>query len=225
MSSWEIVLLEPARTVLGQIGQFLVNILLVLIILIIGWVISKMIKTIVTKGLRAVKLDDLSDRIELDSLLAKGGINYSLSELIGVIFYWLALLVTFMVAINSVGLTIAAELLDRVVIYIPHVIAAIFILILGMFVATLLKNIVQTAANNAGLSQGNLLSKVVEAAAMIFVALIALEQLGIGVKITELTLAIILGSVGLGLALAFGLGCRDIAEKYTRDLLDKLKKK
>src|SRR5208283_3611247 len=100
--------------------------------------ISKLIRTVVTKGLRAVKLDELSDRIELEALLEKGGISYSLSELIGIICYWLALLVTFMVAINSIGLTIAAELLNKVVLYIPNVIAAVFILILGMFIATLL---------------------------------------------------------------------------------------
>jgi len=225
MSSWQVVLLEPARTVLAQIGQFLVNVLLVIVILIVGWIISKIIRGIITKALRAVKLDDLSDRIALDTLLEKGGITYSLSELIGVICYWLALLVTFMVAINAVGLTIAADLLNKVVLYIPNVIAAIFILILGMFVATLLKNIVQTAANNAGLSQSRLLSKIVEVIIAAFAIFVALEQLKIGIRITELTLSIILGAVGLGLALAFGLGCKDIAGKYVDDLIDKLKKK
>ncbi len=225
MSSWQIVLLEPARTVLSQIGQFVVNILLVLIILIIGWVISKLIRTIVTKGLRAIKLDELSDRIELEALLEKGGISYSLSELVGVICYWLALLVTFMVAINSIGLTVAADLLNKVVLYIPNVIAAIFILILGMFAATILRNIVLTAANNAGLSQGKILGKVVEIIIVLFAIFVALEQLNIGIRITELTLAIALGSLGLGLALAFGLGCRDIAGKFVSDFTDKLKKK
>jgi hypothetical protein len=225
MSSLQVVLLEPARTVLAQIGQFLINILLVLIILVIGWIVSKLIKTLVTKALRAIKLDNLSSRVELDNILAKGGITYSLSELIGVICYWLSLLVTFMVAINSVGLTIAADLLNKVVVYIPNIIAAIFILILGMFVATLLKNIVQTAANNAGLAQGNFLAKVVDLVVVVFAAIMALEQLGIGVKITEMTVGIILGSVGLALALAFGLGCRDQAEKLVSELIDKLKKK
>ena len=130
MSSWQVVLLEPARTVLAQIGQFLVNILLVIVILIIGWVISNLIKIVVTKGLRAVKLDELSDRIELETMLEKGGIGYSISELIGVVCYWIAILVTFMVAINAVGLTIAADLLNRVVLYVPNVIAAVFILVL-----------------------------------------------------------------------------------------------
>lgn len=225
MSSWQIVLLEPLRTILAQIGQFVTGALLVIVILIIGWLIAKFIKALVMNGLRLVKLDKLSDRIELDQLLEKGGIKYSLSELIGVMCYWLAMLITFMVAINAVGLTIAADLLNKVVLYIPNVIAAIFILILGMFVATLLKNIVQTAANNAGLSHAKLLSDIVGVVIIAFVTLVALEQLNIAIKITELTLAIILGSVGLGVALAFGLGCKDIAGKFMNDFVESLKKK
>jgi len=224
MSDWELVLLEPAKVILTQISRFLINVLLVIFILIIGWLISKLIKAVVTKLLRTVKLDDLSDRIELDSLLEKGGIKYSLSELIGAICYWLALLVTFVVAINAIGLTIAAELLQKVVLYIPNVIMAIFILILGMFVATVLKNIVQTAANNAGLAQSKIFSKVVEVAVVAFSIFIALEQLRIGIRITELTVSIVLGSLGLGLALAFGLGCRDLAGKFMAEFIEKLKK-
>ncbi|MFA5198627.1 MAG: hypothetical protein WC432_03680, partial [Candidatus Omnitrophota bacterium] len=189
MSSWEIVLMEPARMVLGQISQFVVNALLVIIILLIGWLFSKLISSLVSKSLKAIKINELSSRIELDKLLSKGGINYALSDLVGVICYWLGLLVTFMVAVNSIGFTVAADLLNKVVLYIPNVIAALFILILGIFVSTLLKNIVQTAANNAGLSQGNLLSKIVEAIVILFSVFVALEQLQIGIHVTELTIS------------------------------------
>jgi hypothetical protein len=225
MSNWQLILLEPAKVILTQIGQFLANTLGVIVILIAGWLISKAIKAVVTRGLRTLKIDEISDRIELDSLLEKGGITYSLSELLGVVFYWLALLVTFMVAINAVGLTIAADLLNKVVLYIPNVIAAIFILVVGMFVATLLRNIVQTAAMNAGLSQVKLLSKAVEAIVMVFAIIIVLEQLNIGIRITEMVISILLGSMGLGLALAFGLGCKDIAGKSVAEFLEKLKSK
>ncbi|MFA5311560.1 MAG: hypothetical protein WC355_04555 [Candidatus Omnitrophota bacterium] len=225
MSSWQVVLLEPARTVLAQIGQFLVNILLVIVILIIGWLISKLIKVVVTKGLRIIKLDELSDRIELETMLEKGGISYSLSELIGLACYWLAILVTFMVAINAVGLTIAADLLNRVVLYVPNVIAAVFILILGMFAATILKNIVVTAANNSGVSQGKLLGKIAEIVIIAFAVFVGLEQLKIGIRITQLTISIALGSIGLGLAIAFGLGCKDIVGRIVADFLDKINKK
>jgi hypothetical protein len=225
MSSWQVVLLEPARTVLSQIAKLLVDALLVIVILIIGWIISRLIKAVVIKGLRIVKLDELSDSVGLDSLLEKGGITYSLSELIGVVCYWLSILVSFMVAINAVGLYVAADLLNKVVLYVPNVIAAIFILILGMFVATILRNIVLTAANNAGLSQTKILSKVVETIVIAFSIFVALEQLHIGIRITELTLSIILGAVGLGCALAFGLGCRDIAGKFVSELIEKMKSK
>ncbi len=225
MSSWQVVLLEPARTVLSQISQFVVNALLVIIILIIGWLLSKIIRSVVSKALKLIKIDEISKRIELDSLLSKGGIVYPLSDLIGVICYWLGLLITFMVAINAVGVTIAADLLKQVILYIPNVIAALFILILGMFVSTILKNIVQTAANNAGLNQGKLLAQIVETIVVVFAVLIGLEQLKIGIIITELTISIILGSLGLGLALAFGLGCKDIAGRYVAELVEKLKKK
>ena len=225
MSDWTSVLVVPAKAVLVNIGQFFVNVLLVLVILIIGWLIAKLIKAVVTKGLRVVKLDELSDRIELDSLMAKGGIGYSLSELLGVICYWLALLVTFMVAINAVGLTIAADLLNKVVLYIPNIIAAIFILIIGMFVATVLRNIVQAAANNAGLDNSKFLAKVVDVAVTVFAAVVALEQLGIGNQTISLLITIVLGSLGLGLALAIGLGCKDLVGRTVSDFVDKLKKK
>jgi len=225
MSSWQVVLLEPARTVLAQIGQFIVSILLVIIILIIGWVISKVVRTVITRTLRAIKVDELSDRIELEALLEKGGISYSFSELIGLVCYWIGLLVTFMVAINAVGLTIAADLLNKILLYIPNVIAAAFILILGMFAATVLKNIILTAANNAGLTQGKLLAKTAEVAIIAFAIFVSLEQLKIGIRITQLTISIVLGSIGLGLALAFGLGCKDIAGKITSEFIEKLKKK
>jgi len=223
MNDWTSILIEPARVVLGQISQLLVNVVLVIIILIVGWVISKAVKSLILQLLKTLKLDDLSKRIELDALLKKGGIVYSLSELISVIFYWLALLVTFVVAVNAIGLSTAAELLNRITLYIPNVIAAIFILILGMFVATVLKNIVKTAASNAGLSQAALLAKVVESVIMVFAIFIVLEQLNIGAKIIELTVSILLGAIGLAFALSFGLGCKDIAAKYTADFIEKIK--
>jgi hypothetical protein len=225
MSSWQVVLLEPARNVLTQISQFMVNVLLVIVILIIGWLLSKLLKTIVSKGLKAVKLDVLSSRIELDKILAKGGISYSLSDLVGVICYWFGLLITFMVAINAIGLTIAADLLNRIVLYIPNVVAGIFMLIVGMFAATALKNIVITAANNAGLMQGRLLGQIVEIVVMIFAVFVGLEQLNIGIRITELTVGIILGSLGLAFGLAFGLGCKEIAAKIVSEWMEKANKK
>lgn len=225
MAELKLLLLEPAKIVIAQIGQFFGNMLLVLIVLLFGWLIARIIKSLITKLLKSLKVDDLSERIELDDLLSKGGIPYTLSELIGIVFYWLTLLITFVMAINAIGLTIANDLLNRVVLYIPNILSGVFILILGMFVATMLKNIVQTAATNAGLSQAKLLAKLVEVVVVIFAGLITFEQLGIAPRLIELIVSIILASLGLAFALAFGFGCQDIAKKFLNDTIDKVRSK
>lgn len=225
MEELRLVLLEPAKTMLSQVSQFLMTVLLVLIILIIGWIVSGLVKSLVTKLLKTIKLDELAERIELDTLLAKGGMTYTISELIGVMFYWIGILVTFVVAMNAIGLPVAAELLNKVILYVPNVIVAIFIIILGMFMSTVLKNLVQTAAANAGVSQAPLLAKIVEAVVIVFIVMIALDQLGINTQVIEDNLKIIIAAIGLALALAFGLGCKDLAGKYVAELVEKVKSK
>ncbi len=223
MTELQLSLVEPAKTVILQIKQFFISILLVLIILLLGWLASKLIKLLVTKILKSIKVDDLSERVELDALLSKGGIPYTLSELIGIVFYWLSLLITFIVAINSIGLTIANDLLNRLVLYIPNIVAGVFILILGMFVATMLRNIVQTAATNAGLAQSKLLAKIVEVVVVIFAVLVSFEQLGIAPRLIELIVSIVLASFGLAFALAFGFGCQEPAKNFVNSLVEKFK--
>jgi len=225
MGDTVMVLLEPARVMLSQIGQFSLNLLLVIVILIIGWIIARIIKGIVIKALATLKLDELSKKIELSDLLSKGGIKYTFSELIGAICYWVIVLVTLMVAMNALGLTVAAQLLDRVIFYIPNIIAAIFIIAVGMFVAVFLRNIVMTTAANAGLNQSKTLAKIVEVVVMVFAVLMSLEQLNIAASTVDKVVTITLGSLGLAFAIAVGFGARDIAEKAISDIADKLKKK
>lgn len=224
MSNLQTVLVAPAKVVFAQVAQFVVNILLVSVILIIGWLISEIIKGAVTKILKAVKIDNLSKNIGLDAILAKGDSHVSLSDLIGGICYWLSLLITFVVALNAVGLSVAADLLQKVVLFVPNIVSAIFILVVGMFASAIVKRLVKTAANNAGISKSALFGNIAEVVIIIFAAAIALEQLQIGARIVELTITIILGSLGLGYAIAFGLGCKDLVGRSVSSFVDKLKK-
>ena len=219
------IFLTPARTMLTQIGMFISSALLLIIILIIGWLISKyIIKPAVTQILKLIKLDTLAKRIEFDTVLAKGGITVSLPEVIGVICYWIAILITFVVALDAVGFLIAANLLNQIVLFIPNIVAAIFILVVGMLVAVTLRNIVKTASSNAGMAQASLLSKITEVVVMVFAITMALGQLQIDTRIIEQTIAIIIGAIGLGFALALGLGCKDIVGKSVAGFIDRLKK-
>lgn len=225
MENLRLTLLPPASAIITQLGIFATSVILVLLIFVLGMLISKLvIKNGITGLLKAIKLDELAHTIELDTMMSKGGITMKLSELVGVICYWLSLLITIVVALNAVGLSVAAGLMNRIVLYIPNIIAAVFILVVGMFISVMLKNIVKVTAGNAGIQQANLLSNISQVVIMIFVVVMALDQLQIGGRIIDLTVSIVLASFGLGFALAFGLGCKDIVGKWAAESLSNLKK-
>lgn len=207
-----------------QLGNIAIKGLLVIVLLLIGLAIARLIRAAVVKILKTLKVDFLADRIELTGLLSKGNIKRTLSELIGDICYWFAILASVAVAINAIGLTVATDLLNRIILYIPNIIAAIFILILGILGATLLGNGAKTAAANAGVEQAHALGNIVKIIITVFTAIIALEQLAINMRLIEFTITIFVATLGLGTAIAFGLGCKDIAAEQMAGWLRKLKK-
>jgi len=217
--------LDPAKVILSKIGNIVVSFIVVLIVIAIGWVFSKVLRGLIVKALKAIKLDDISERINLAALLVRGGITASISELIGAICFWILMLATFLVAVDTVGLQESMTLLNRVILYVPNIIAAIFILVLGMFMATLLNNIVKTLSVNAGIEQAILLGKIAQGIIIAFVVAIALTQLRIAERIIAQIITIVLGTIGLGVALAFGLGCKDVVAKYVNEFLQEIKKK
>ena len=221
---WNIVLLDPLRAMLIRVGAFLPKLVALLVILIVGWLIAKLIQVAIARALKLIRLDTLSDKSGLSNLLAKGGVKYSLSELLGILVYWLAMLIVIMAALNLLNLTVAAELLNRAIAYIPRVIASIFILVIGMYLAALISAIVRTTASNAGIGQARLLGKLAQIVLVVFAITVALEQLEIGTLIITSVINIVLASLGLGMALAFGLGCKDIAGRFMSDIIEKLKK-
>lgn len=222
---WKTVFFEPVSNLLSRIGTLAVDLLKVILILVVGWLIAKLIQKIITQVLKLARLDVLVDQAGINTFLAKGGIKATLAELLGAICYWLTVLIAILVAVNAVGLTVAADLLNRIVLYVPNVIVAIIVLALGIVISSFLSAAVRTAAVNAGIEQAKVLAKVVEVAITALAAIIALEQLNIGVAVVNTVITVVLASLGLGFALALGLGCKDLVGRAVSEFIDKLKKK
>jgi len=220
---WKMIVIEPAITILNNVASYASRAFGILVILIIGWFVAKVIQNIVTRFLKIAQLDVAADKAGITKILSKGEIKYTLAELIGLLVYWLVMLIVVVAAVNALNLTVAAQLLNQIVAYIPNVIAAVFILSVGMFVAVLVSRSVNTVAINAGMKQSQLLAKISETVIIVVAILMALEQLKIATTILNLIIPIVIGSVGLALALAFGLGGKDAAAKAIKETLDKLK--
>ena len=220
------IVVVPVQNILLQAGSFISALAAVILILLVGWIIAKMVKSMVIRILDIFQIDSTAEKVGVDKILSKGGIKYSISELIGVLCYWLIMLITLIIAIGTVNLNQqAATVLNTIVLYIPKVISAIFILVLGAFFASFVNSAVKTAAANVGIGQANILGKIAQVLIIVFAVAITFEQLQIGSYIISMGISVLLASLGLGLALAFGLGCKDIAGKVTQDMIDKLKSK
>ena len=219
-----VVVADPVKAMMIKIWSYIPTLAGAILILVVGWLIAKVIEAVVVRALKAVRLDAASDKAGISNVLAQGDIKMTLSELIGALVYWLVVLVIIATALNALGLTVAASLISRLVEYVPNIITAVFALVLGSLLASFVASIVRTTASNAGIDRAKLLGQITQTVIIIFATIIAVEQLNIATALIALAVNIILASLGIGIALAFGLGCKDIAGKFVSDLVNKLKK-
>ncbi len=216
---WNAILLDPIRGYFSQLVGFLPNVLAVVAILVGGWIVAKVIQTVLVRLLAAVKADSLAERIQFADMLAKGGIERTFSQLVGALAYWIVMLVVLVAALNALQLTATAELLQRLVGFLPTIVTAVVVLILGILAAGFLAATIRTVASNAGIAQAHVLGQFAQAIVIIFSVVVALQQ--VQIQFVGDAFLIILGALGFGLALAFGLGCKDLAGRWMSDLVDR----
>jgi hypothetical protein len=142
----------------------------------------------------------------------------------GALAYWLVILASLVVACNGLGLSYVADLLGRVMWFVPNVFVAMLVLALGAFFARFVGDAVTTYGRHAGIQDAVLLGKVAQYAILLFVVLIALDQVKIGGDIVRQSFLIILGGVVFALALAFGLAGKDWAADRIEDWWPKKKR-
>ncbi len=200
------VAFEPVRVFLVEVGQFFPKLLVAAIILVAGWLLAKLARVGLAKGLKLVNFNVLAERAGMDDFLKQGDIKTDTVGILALLTYWLVILLALMMAFNSLGLTYVTDLVGRVVLFVPKVIVAVLILAVGAYFARFVSRIVSTYAKNVGVEDADLLGRIAMYAIMVFVALIALDQVNIGGDIVRQTFLIVLSGLVLALALAFGLG-------------------
>ncbi|MGB8434812.1 MAG: hypothetical protein WCE38_11170 [Burkholderiales bacterium] len=211
------MLLEPVRAFLTQIGAFLPRLALAVVVLIAGWLVAKVARFAIVKGLRAINFNILTERSGIDGFLEQGGLRSDATGIFGLLVYWLVILAALIIAFNSVGLTYITDLLGKIVLFVPKVIVALLIVTFGAYFARFVANAVITYCKNIGIQDAPLLATLAQYAIMAFVVLIALDQVDVGGDIIRESFLVVLAGVVFALALAFGLGGKDwAAERLER---------
>jgi len=203
--------LEPARAILYQIGAFMPRLLIAVLVVVGGWLLAKVAHIAVTKALRAVNFNVLTERSGLDGFLKQGGVAQDTTAIFGLLVYWLVILAALLIAFNGLGLTYITDLLSRIVWFVPNVFVAILVLAFGSYFARFVGDAVAAYCRNVKLQDADFLGKLAQYAIMVFVILIALDQIQVGGDIVRESFLVILAGIVFAFALAFGLGGKDWA--------------
>ena len=201
-----------------QLVQFFPRLIVGILLLIAGWVVSRLVRLGVIKLLRLIRLDVIAEKAGIEDFLLKGGAQYSTVNVIANVIYWSIMFALTLSILQSLGLDIAKELFNRFLLYVPNIIAAILVLIFGTLIAKLARGTAYTYFVNVRIQGAEFISTVMYWAIIFFVVAIALEQLSLGGQILVSAFEIAFGGLCLALAIAFGLA----GKEWATQILEKL---
>jgi hypothetical protein len=202
------MMLEPLRVFLRQLGEFLPRIAVALAVLLAGWFLAKAARFAVVRGLRAVNFHLMTERAGLDGFLRAGGIASDTTAILGLLAYWLVIFGALLIGFNTLGLAYVTDLFSRATLFVPRLALALLVLAFGAYFARFLGGTVTAYCRHHRVPDAELLGRVAHYATLVFVILIALDQVGVAGDIIRQTFLILLGGLVLALALAFGIGGR-----------------
>jgi hypothetical protein len=200
------MMFEPVRAFLVQFGAYVPRIALAIAVLLVGWLIARALRFAALRSLRAINFNVLTERAGIDGFLRQGGIERDTTAFVGGLVYWLVVVGALVIAANELGLGYVTDLLTRVFLFLPRLFVALLVIVFGAYFAHVVCGAVQSYCRNAGMQDADVLGRIAQYAILVFVALLALEQLAIGGEILRYTFLILFAGIVLALAIAFGLG-------------------
>ncbi len=218
---WKVTITDSLNRFVGKVIVFLPNLLAMITIFVVGFLIAWIFKKLLFRFLRAIQFDRVAGQWGLANVLSKGGMTYSPANLVSRFFYWVIVLVTLILGINALEVAATQNLIAQFFNYLPHLFAAVIILVIGYLIAIFLGQATLIAAVNAQIESAKLLSRLVRWFLIVFSITMALYQLGIAEKVITAAFSVIFGGIVLALAIAFGWGGRELA----KDFLERLYKR
>ena len=222
--------MNPIVTVTGfwnafvtKIAVFLPNLLFAVTVILVGWVLCNVIKRVVVRLLKVCQFDALAERAGIKQALERGGIKQTASDILGLLVFWFLFLIAIVTTLETLNLSGATDTLHTIYLYIPKIVAALVILILGLYFANFLETVTRTSCANAGLEQASSIGRTVYIGTVIFVVAGIFEILDIASEIVIWAFILVFGAICLALALAFGLGGRDVAARHLEKWLEQKK--
>lgn len=191
------------------------------LILVIGWFLATLVQKVVAGVLRTVHFNNLARRSGFADFVQKMGIETDAAGFIGLVVKWFVRLIALVVAFDALGLPAVSDVLRQFVLWLPNLIVALVVLVIGGLAANGLSNVVRASTAKAGFSNPDALGKVASVAVWAFAIVVAVNQLGIAQTLVNTLFMAVVGALALAAGLAFGLGGRDTAAQIVRNVYER----
>jgi len=199
--------------------------LLAVVIIVIGWLAGFLVRVVATRVLTLIRFDAMFARTGAGEFLKKGGVTQAPSSLVGRGLYWIVLMAAFIEASRRLDIEVATEFRQRFVAALPSVLSAILVLAVGVILVSFCAAFVRTVTLNAGSPYSTLWSRITRWLGILLVLGVALEQANLSGAVLAGVIQIVLAAIAFGVALAFGLGCKDMARHATEKFIEELKER
>jgi hypothetical protein len=207
------LILEPMKDVFVKFKEFAPNLLAMVTIILVGILFARIMKAVLSKFMKAIKLDTWSDRMGLTAVMRKGDLWAKPSEAVGSMVFWTLIIVSLMFGLSSLKIHSIDSLVAQFILYLPRAFSAVLILVFGYIIAGFIGRAVLIAAVNSGYHYAKLLAEAIRLLLTVLILAMALEQLQVAPGIVVAAFSIIFGGIVLALAISFGVGGIDAARK------------
>jgi hypothetical protein len=197
-------------------AHFLPRLIVMLILAFLGWMVAYLAKVVLRSLLRLIKFDKLSETAGASQLLTKADMP-SATEVLSRFVFWVAWVGFILLGVSVLGILGLQEYIARFFIFLPRLFVAMFLMFLGLLAASFFSRAALLAAVNSNMPSPRVLSSAVRSIIIVFVLSIVFEELGIAEQTMLVAFGIAFGALMLGLAIAFGIGGRDLAKRFLEE--------
>ncbi|MGA2922210.1 MAG: hypothetical protein ABSE28_13955 [Candidatus Sulfotelmatobacter sp.] len=204
-------------------AHYLPRLIVMLILALAGWAVAYVVKVVLRSILRLIQFDRLSENAGAAQLLNKAALP-SATEVVSRFVFWVVLLGFVLLGVSVLGILGLQEQIGKFFFFLPRLFVAMFILFFGLLAASFFSRAALLAAVNANVPSPRVISLAIRSIIIVFVLSIVFEELGIAEQTMLVAFGIGFGAVMLGLAIAFGIGGRDLAQRFLEQRFVRAKK-
>ncbi|HEX4783579.1 MAG TPA: hypothetical protein VH350_04515 [Candidatus Sulfotelmatobacter sp.] len=197
-------------------AHYLPRLIVMLILAFVGWLIAYAVKVVVRSILRLIKFDKFSENTGASQLLSKAALPTA-AEVLSRFVFWVTWLGFILLGVSVLGILGLQEQVGRFFIFLPRLFVAMFILFFGLLAASFFSRAALLAAVNANMRSARIVSMAVRTVIVVFVFSVVFEELGIAEQTMLVAFGIAFGALMLGLAIAFGIGGRNLAQRFLEE--------